>query len=144
IGNSLIQQLQKNHPGQLFSLTGDIRRQNETVEFIEIVTDLNRSTLIKEFEAIPGTVIEDEPDELMLIRMPGQPRVRFHLTDTERFFHTLFMTTGSDEFINAFLSRYIIPEAPETEEAIFSHNHLSYIPPMLRETTGILDRKSVV
>src|ERR1019366_576294 len=44
IGNSLIQQLQKNHPGQLFSLTGDIRRQNETVEFIEIVTDLNRST----------------------------------------------------------------------------------------------------
>jgi DNA polymerase (family X) len=140
VGISLVQQLEKNYPRQLFSLTGDIRRQNETVEFIEIVTDLNRSTLYKEFETVTDTVIEDEPNERLLVRMPGQPRVRFHLSDREHFFHTLFMTTGSEEFVAAFLSKYKVPVAPETEAAIFSQNGLAFVPPMLRETADILDK----
>jgi DNA polymerase (family 10) len=140
IANSLLAQLQKGYSGQLFSLTADIRRQNETVEFIEIVTGLKKETLVKEFETIPDTVIEEEPNERLLVHMPGQPRVRFHLTDAEHFYHTLFMATGSDEFLEAFLKRYSLPERPKNEEEIFTANNLSIIPPMLRETAAILDK----
>ncbi len=140
VGNALMQQLTKSHPGHLFSLTGDIRRQNETVEFIELVTDLDRAAIVKEFEHIADTVIDDEPNDRVLVRMPGQPRVRFHITDRAHFFRVLFMTTGSDEFLSAFLAKYKLPGTPETEEAIFTQSGLAYIPAMLRETAGILDK----
>jgi len=140
IANTLLQQLQKNHPQNLFSLTGDIRRQNETVEFIELVTDLEKETLSKEFAAIEDVVIEEEPNERLLIKMPGQPQVRFHISSKESFYHTLFITTGSAEFIDAFLKAYTLPATPVTEEAIFAENKLLFIKPMLRETAEILDK----
>lgn len=139
VANMVIGQLHKNHPDNLFSLTGDIRRQNETVEFIEIVTDLRKEELDKEFETIPDTVIEEEPNNRLQVRIPGQPRLRFHLCDTHSFFHTLFMTTGSEEFISAFASRYNVPESMQDEHVVFAENKLAYIPPMLRETAAILD-----
>ena len=138
IAVSSLQHLQRKYPDNRFSLTGDIRRQNETVEFIELVADLDKQLLIKEFAAIPDTVIEEEPNERLQIRIPGKPRVRVHLTDRMRFYHTLFMTTGSDEFLTAFLASYKVPETPASEEEIFAVNGISFIPPMLRETGGIL------
>lgn len=140
IANSLLQQLKNKYPAQHFALTGEIRRQNETVEFIELVTDLGRDMLVQEFEAIPDTVIEDEPNERLVVKIPNQPRVRFHLTEPGRFHHTLFMTTGSDEFIASFQERHKVPEVAETEEAIFTFNNLAYISPMERETASILEK----
>ena len=149
VANSVIQQLTANYPDQLFSLTGDVRRQNETVEFIDIVTDLEMEVLYKEFDPIPNIVIEELPIvetgsiPSLLVHMPGQPRIRFFITDTGRFYHTLFMTTGSGEFLEAFQNSYSLPEAPESVEAIFAVNHLAYIPPMQRETATILDKARI-
>jgi DNA polymerase (family 10) len=72
--------------------------------------------------------------------MPGQPRLRFHCTTTAAFYHQLFTTTGSHDFLAAFSSAYTIPEAPASEEAIFEANKLHVIPAMLRETPGILSQ----
>lgn len=140
VAKALIQQFERNHPGKLFSLTGDIRRQNETVEFIEIVTDLDKASIEKEFETVPDTAKEDEPNERVLVQMPGQPRVRFHLSDKEQFYHTLFKTTGSEEFMEAFLSKHNMPETPVSEESIFAENKIAFVPPMLRETAAVLDK----
>lgn len=138
-GNQLLQQLQKTFTGNSFALTGDIRRQSDTLEFIEIVTDLNRDFLYKQFEPIPDTVLEEEPNNRLLIRIPQQPVIRFHITNKEAFYRTLFETTGSDEFMSAFLEKYKITEAPKTEEEIFSTNKLSYVQPALRETAKVLE-----
>jgi DNA polymerase (family 10) len=138
--NSVIKQLQSAFPSNLFSLTADVRRQNETVEFVEIVSDLAKETMISEFQNIPDTVIEEEPNERLLVQSPGHPRIRIHLTDSKRFYHTLFMTTGSDEFLSAFLTKYKVPDEPASEEDIFKTNGLSYVAPMLRETAAILDK----
>ncbi len=140
--NSVLQQLQKNYPNHLFSLTGDFRRQNETVEFIEFVTNLAKEVIWKEFESLPDTVIEEEPNGSIVVHIPQKPRIRFFLTDKDRFNDTLFRTTGSDEFANAFLARYILPDKVSSEEEIFIINSMAFIPPMLRETAGILDQAS--
>ena len=92
------------------------------------------------FEVIPDIEIEEEPNDCLVVRMPHQPRIRFHLTDTDRFYHTLFVTTGSEEFMAAFLERYELPEMPDNEQEIFTTNGLAYIPPMQRETAAILDK----
>jgi Histidinol phosphatase and related hydrolases of the PHP family len=138
-GKQLLEQLQKVFTGNKFALTGDIRRQSDTLEFIEIVTDINRDFLNKQFQPIPDTVIEDEPNNRLLLRMPQQPVIRFHITDTNSFYRTLFETTGSDEFMSEFLTKYKLPETPQSEEEIFSSNNLSYIQPALRETATILE-----
>jgi DNA polymerase (family 10) len=91
-----------------------------------------------EFEAIAETVIEEEGEEL-IVKMPGQPRLKFYFCSGEDFYATLFATTGSEEFMNAFVDKYSIPENVASEEEIFTANELSYIPPMMRETAGVLD-----
>lgn len=138
--NAVLAQFQKNYPGELFSTTGDVRRQNETLEFVEVVATVDKQVFLQNFGAVQDAVIEEEPGERLLVKLPGQPRLRIHLTIRERFYHTLFMTTGSTEFMEAFLSRYTVVETPESELVIFSGNNLAYIQPMLRETASILDK----
>src|SRR5690606_33397803 len=118
----LVQQLQKAFPENNFLLTGAMRRQNETIEFAEIVSDLDETSLAQQFETVPDTVIELEPNHRLTVRMPGHPIIKFYLTSTAAVYHTLFITTGSDEFLSHFLSKYQLPETPESEEAIFAGN----------------------
>ncbi len=138
--NAVLAQFQKNYPGELFSTTGDVRRQNETLEFVEVVATVDKQVFLVNFGAVQDAVIEEEPGERLLVKLPGQPRLRIHLCTRERFYHTLFMTTGSTEFMQAFLERYTVVETPESELVIFSGNNLAYIQPMLRETASILDK----
>ena len=138
--NSIVAQLQKTYPDNLFSLTGDIRRQNETVEYVELVTDLDKEEINEEFQEIEGTGVEYDTDDCLLVKVPGQPRLRFYLANKDNYYQRLFTSTGSAEFIAAFESKYKIPEILSSEEEIFTANKLEYIPAMLRETSGILDK----
>ena len=141
VANSVIQQLETNYPDQLFSLTGDIRRQNETVEFIDILTDMGIEDLYREFDPIPNIIIEEQDGgdmPCLLVHMPGQPRIKFLITDTDRFYFNLFLTTGSEEFLTAFQDSYTVLEFTASEVDIFESNGLNYIPPMQRETAAVL------
>ncbi|HYD21215.1 MAG TPA: PHP domain-containing protein, partial [Flavipsychrobacter sp.] len=142
VAKSLLSGLQKNFPNNKFSLTGDIRRQENTIEFIELVTDADKDVLAAQFSNMPETVIEEEPNERLTIRIPNEPLIRFHLTDNTGFYTKLFTTTGSAEFMEAFLEKYSIPENAESEESIFAANKLAYIPPAQRETARILELAS--
>jgi DNA polymerase (family 10) len=139
VGKSLLSQLQKNFPNNKFSFTGDIRRQSDTLEVIEIICDADKNVLITQFQTIPDTVTEEEPNERLVVRIPNEPVIRFHLTDVAGYYTKLFMTTGSAEFMEAFLAKYSVPENTESEEAIFAANKLAYISPARRETARILE-----
>ena len=134
----VITQLLQNYPGRLCSVTGDVRRQNETIEFIEIITDLDKGSLARQFESTEGALLLDEPGFLQ-VNVPNQPRVRFYSVATQDFYRKLFLTTGCLEFVEAFQSRYKIPDAPRSEDEIFAANGLAFIPPMLREGVGVLE-----
>ncbi len=148
IGKTLADQLKKVHPANHFLLTGDIRRQNETVEFIEMVTDLDKLLLSKLFSGNPEVKIEELPivgelssfkyiTSVVLVHVPNYPRYKFYFTDKEHTYKALFITTGSEEFISEFLKNYQIPEVLASEEEIFTLNDLAFIQAMQRETSGI-------
>jgi len=137
-GQELVKQLEAALPASRFALTGDIRRQNEVVEFVELVADAPNEQLIRLFEGFPDTVITEEPNNMLVVRMPGQPAVKVHSSTPDGFHHTLFMTTGSAEFLSAFLEKYTVPETPADEKDIFAAQGLAYIPAALRETALIL------
>ncbi len=134
----IIRQLQKQHPENRFERTGDLRRQSETLEYVDIVTDLSPEQLTSIFRNDDNTNIEALSDSCHLVAIEGQPKMRFYSSSGEKFFHTLFKTTGSETFIESFSASYSIPDAPESEEAIFVQNKLPVIPAMLRESGDIL------
>ena len=140
VANAIMPQLQKAYPNNLFSLTGGIRRQLETVEWIDIISDLDKEKVKAQFETIADTAIEEEPNERLIVKMPNQPTLKFHLTDTTHYYTNLFTSTGSEEFMSAFFDKYQLPEAAKSEEEIFSTNGLQYIPAAMRETADILQK----
>ncbi len=136
---SVLQQMLQGHPGDRFSLTGPFRMQDDVVEYVDMVTDTDPGILNMEFSVIPEVRIAEDSNTLT-VQMPGQPKLRFHHTSKEEYYKTLFDTTGSEEFLAAFNTKYKVPEAPESEEAIFSLNGLSFVPPMLRGTAMVLEK----
>lgn len=139
VANELMTRLQKVFPENLFSTTGDLRRQLDIIATIELISDVEKAILQEQFQQIPEVVINDE-NEFLAIQIPNQPAIKIFLTNKSSFYKTLFTTTGSEDFLKAFLEKYTIPEIAESEESIFTQNQLQYIPPALRETDLYLSK----
>jgi DNA polymerase (family X) len=137
--NALLATLQKKYPTYRFALSSDVRRQCETLEYIELVTTLPGDVLIAEFNAAENTTIDASADTIN-ITTQGQPKLRFYTTDDGSFYKRLFLTTGSEAFITAFNEQYTLPDSPSSEEEIFTNNHLPIIPPAMRETGEVLTK----
>lgn len=138
IAAALCDRLFKLFPDDRFALTGAIRRQNEVVEHIELVTDVDKDRLMVQVGQMAGAVVAEEEADILHIHIPDMPHIRFYLCRPADFFRTLFVTTGSSDFLAAFQERYSIPEAADSEEQIFFHNMLAFVPPALRETVQTL------
>jgi DNA polymerase (family 10) len=142
IARTVLQQLKNFYKSNQFAITGEIRAQNDTIEFIEIVTDISKDIIIKDLSANPETVIEELAPDLVMIKMPNQPKVKFYFTDKAHFYHKLFQTTGSEAFQTAFSEQYILPETLDSEDKVFTDNNLQIILPMQRELAGVLTRSA--
>lgn len=136
--SQVLAELQLHFPGHNIEFTGDYRRQLPTLSVIDYLTDIDAGELSKRFEAIPGAALDPGSDGLV-IKVPDMPAIRFTSCDTADFYTTLFNTTAAPLFADAFKEQYQVPAAAASEEAIFRHNNLQYIPPALRETANILN-----
>lgn len=133
----LLEHLKKALPDNCFEITGDLRRQAETLDTIEFITTATAPQILEQFNNHPDLQAEKEPASLLLLT-PDLPRLRFHFTDEESFEKTLFLTTGSADFIAAFLEKFKVADAPKSEQQIFEDNGLPYIHPALRESENVL------
>lgn len=136
--NGLIKQLHATFPQHHFALTGAMRQQQETLAYISVVTTLDKANIHHTFQAVTNTTIEAENEETIVVKMPLQPTIKFHLSTKESFAQNLFLTSGSTAFIEAFQQQYALPLAAKDEEEIFTANKLPFIHPALRETANIL------
>lgn len=140
LAQTLLLQLQKLFPNNRFALTGALRRQMEIVSFIEVLCDLEQDDLLRLYENLEGVSFETMPVSQLTVHIPAQPSLRFHFCSGKNFYQQLFLTTGSEEFIAAFLKQYILPDEAAGEAEICSENDLEFIEPALRETEGILSK----
>lgn len=139
LANNLIEVLQESFD-PLISVSGGVRRQVETISCIDIVTDISRADVEQKFRYIDGAVIHDGEDDELKLSIPLSPDYLFHFVAKENYYHKLFTTTGSAEFMEAFLAKYTIPAHPASEEEIFEANNLQFIPPAMREGAGVLEK----
>lgn len=133
-----VEQMQKHFPDNRSELTGLIRRQAETLEYIDIITDLDKVTLQEWLLHIPDVEIKD--DEEYIVHIPGQPKVKFHFATKENYFQSLFTSTGSEEFVTAFVAQYPLGTEISSEQEIFERNGLQYIVPAMRENAAVIEQ----
>jgi DNA polymerase (family 10) len=134
----LINKLRQSFPQARFELTGAIRRQDEVLDAIELVTDAGSAELVRGYEAIPDVQLETVPADQLTVRIPGRPTLRFYLCNEADFYNTLFRSTASAEFNEAFMQQYTLPDSTVSETEIFSKNGLPFIPAPIRESASIL------
>lgn len=131
--------LQTAFPDAKIEFTGEYRRQVPALASISFITDLADEQIRSAFELVPDTVFENQVDTLF-VQIPNAPTLHFYKCQTQDFYQALFTGTSSPLFAEAFAAQYTIPGQAESEEAIFAHNSLSFIPPALRESGDILTK----
>ena len=135
--------IQKLFGAENAALTGTYKRQLEIIDELEYVINSTNELIKPKFiSANPPELLEEKPDTLLYKLMNGL-RLRLY-TGTGNFKQRLFETSGSAEFVNAFVKIY--PQADYAtvttsgDEAFFEKNGLNYIPHCLRESETIIQR----
>jgi DNA polymerase (family 10) len=120
--------LKKTFPDAQLALTGEFRRQLEIITKLEFVTTTAPETTEIYISANPT-------DEVVAIE--------FIHTTPENFTLTLFETSCSGEFLEAFREGTTAAANPASEEAIFEQASLPYIPTFRRELRIALERPAI-
>ncbi|MEO8583156.1 MAG: helix-hairpin-helix domain-containing protein [Flavitalea sp.] len=130
----------KSFPKHLFAQTGAFRMQQLTINKLEWVTTVPIEKL-QEFFKKEGYTEEDVLDDSITVRGPEKILIQFHSREKELFYRTLFETSSSEEFLNAW-NKISKEEDFEfsSEEEIFKRYALFPVPPYLRETSGIIEK----
>lgn len=138
-GMLVLEALRKALPEARFEIAGGLRRQEDTVDAIDILSDAGKDAVQSVFSAADSVLFDVDPAERLIVREDGKPPLRFTLTTAAHFQTSLFRNGSGPAFIEAFESRYTIPADAADEAEIFAINGLPYIPPPLRESPLVLD-----
>ena len=128
-------------PDASFSFTGAYRMQDPTLQQIEIVCNTNLTTLQDWLATQEGIEIKTT-NESLWAQWPHQIPILFYICSAHQMASTLFKTSCSPSFYDAFTARYTLLTDAETEAAIFEHNKLPYIEACLRTQPDRLGQSS--
>ena len=120
--------LKQAFPTAQLAITGEFRRQLETVTKLEFVTTAAQ-------EATQTWLAANPSDEGVTIE--------FIHTTPDEFTKTLFETSCSGEFLEAFREKTAITRYPASEETLFSTANLPFVPPYRREQRIVLGQPAV-
>ncbi len=123
--------LQASFPDATFLMSGAYRMQDPTLQQIDFVCDVTIASLKKwlsTFEALQ--IKEQEP--VLWVQWPQQIPFQFHCCNKENLYTSLFKTSCSAAFLETFTERYTLPDAAESEVAIFEQHQVPYLAACLR------------
>lgn len=127
-------------PSFMFELAGDFRRHLEIIEKLEWVTttlpkDLRDFFTGNEYEVVASTETETHfkgKENVLLV---------FYHASKEKFYQTLFEKSCAPEFLEVWVSANPFLDTYHSEDAIFKNGNVEVIPPYLRESKEILNKK---
>ncbi|WEK33880.1 MAG: helix-hairpin-helix domain-containing protein [Candidatus Pseudobacter hemicellulosilyticus] len=130
-------------PEKQFALTGEFRRQLEVIDLLAWVTTATADELQPFFEANNFATVESTENTLVVKGAENVP-LKFYLAHPDSFYPTLFSTSCSEDFSQAWQTLPAATAAATyaSEEAIFEAAAIPYLSPVLREKATALQRKS--
>jgi DNA polymerase (family 10) len=140
--NELYQQIKDIFPDAYVKFTGEYRRCSEIItELTFLIGTYNKQLGIDTLAnseiicnmTVNGDHLNGETDKGLLVDIM--------VTQTKFFYNELFNQTGSDEHIEAVLTRISDNiEEPESEELIYKKAGLEWMPPELRDGTTFIEK----
>ena len=121
-------QFKKAFPTEQWALTGDFRRQLEVITRLQWITTAPPETA-------QTFLTTNAPDEVVTIE--------FIHTTPEDFTRTLFETSCSEEFLQAWQEKVKAPHYT-SEESLFENAGIPFIPPFRREQKIILEQAAAL
>ena len=125
---------------QLFShcevkITGAFVRQCEIIDELAYVIACSEEEIIETISSQNGFVFQENDNGILKFMLNESIHIEIHACDENTFVETLFFTTNSAEFNEAFQSHFeeVVFEGNENEEAIFEQAEIEFIEPCLRE-----------
>ena len=139
--NDLFQQVKRLLPDALLSFTGEYRRRCEIITELKFLAGnadiqaaidlLSKAELLKDL-SLNGNQIKGETENGLLVTID--------VTSTNSFYHELFVQTGSEEHVQAVLSRAGDIGDVESEELIYKKAGITWMPPELREGDTFIEK----
>ena len=133
---SLQEFLQKTFPSVEINITGDFRRQAETIDMLDFVVPLAGEKILDLIQGFEEFQFLEKQDEFILYKYNNGINVKLYFTDKENLLKKTFITTGSQNFITAFENQF--PNVDfnycSNEKDIFELAGVQFIPPFLRES----------
>jgi DNA polymerase (family 10) len=126
-------------PGSLISITGNFRRQLETIDQASWIVSVPK-TALKSFLISNQFSIEEEKDAELLVSGNENINLHFQITDPDTFHEKVFETSCSDIFLESWNRQFKMDTLPDSEEAIFKKARVHFIPASLREDPAIIER----
>ena len=125
---------------QLFShcevkITGAFVRQCEIIDELAYVIACSEEEIIETISSQNGFVFQENDNGILKFMLNESIHIEIHACDENTFVETLFFTTNSADFNEAFQSHFeeVFFEGNENEEAIFEQAEIEFIEPCLRE-----------
>lgn len=126
---------------QLFShcevkITGAFVRQCEIIDELAFVIATNEEEIMETLATQNGFTFKENDNGVLKFLLNESIHIEMHACDENTFVETLFFTTNSADFNEAFQSHFeeVIFEGNENEEAIFEQAEIEFIEPCLRES----------
>ncbi len=121
-------------------LSGDFRRQDETISILEFVIAAPLNSIINEVKDLDEFRLINKADDSVSYKFKEGITLKLFSSTSENFIATLFDTTGNEDFVNAFYKLYpkVKISGCENEEQFFKEAGIQYVPPFLRENAEIL------
>lgn len=124
---------------QTFLLTGDFRRQMETIDKLQWVTTVEADEL-ENFLLENGFDVLEISEEHSQFKAKENIELHFYHTSKDQLFFQQFITSCSDEFLQQWIKKYSFNQQKKyaSEEEIFEEAKVAFIPPFLRESENII------
>lgn len=135
---TLQSKMEAKFPAAKTAITGQFRRQMETISKLEWVTTADRQEVLHYLLNDQVTIIKDT-DESLLIETESHLSIQFYFSTEATFEKLLFVTSGNEEFLSA-MKELTDLENMQSEEDIFQNAGLTFIPPYLRESATVIER----
>jgi DNA polymerase (family 10) len=129
--------LKHNFKEYSFLITGIFRRQLETIDRLEWVTNAPAAAL--QVYLLENNFVTErlETEESVFQGKEENILLHFYHAETEQLYHKLFTTSCSEEFLNEWNQRHLFNNKTTyvSEDEIFKNANLQFIPAYLRETS---------
>jgi DNA polymerase (family X) len=128
------------------SVAGSLRRWEETIGIVDLVASAKKpAAVVEQFLRFPLIVSSqtDGPNECVAQFADGAP-VSLTVVPPKEFVVSLFVRTGSEAHVEKVMEyaarkKKGLTRSPRSEEEIYNHLGMAYIPPELRENEGEIE-----